>query len=287
MISRFVLIILTLPALIGCDTQRELSHAADPAQMRAKVDAQAAIVFAAGALYKPNPVPVETLGSKLAPLIIQQLDAARPGVERDQFGSVEAARVDPDHPAVYTADGDVTVHGQTHAQVSFVWCYPRKRGQPDSACIQGLRITLNSAGAPVVWEPLFQKENRCRVFVAESLEAATAAEFGRPLPGRRYSIEPGLEQSPGLAVVRVIDDGPLPMGPIIYLQARTRDISTVLCRCMAAQVGRVSISHWYDLLPLEELVAQSAAPSRQGGALLDALAQSQQAATRLRLPREW
>ena len=149
--------------------------------------------------------------------------------------------------------------------------------------IQGLRITLNRAGVPVIWEPLFPDENLRMLFVADSLEAAAAAEFGQPLPGRRYSIEPCLEQEGPIVVAKVIDDGPVPMGPIVYLRAQTREITTVLCRCMPAQIRQVAASQQYDLLPMENLITAASILSRRTRALLRKI-EGQGDVPNLRLP---
>ena len=269
----------------GCGSQRQLVHVSQPARWRAELEARTATVFATGVLYKPNPAPFETLASKLAPLIIQQLNAAGTETDGAQFGSVDATQaVDTSQPAVYASDRQISIHGQTHAQVTFVWCYAPEGTSPGSALIQGLRITLNRAGAPVIWEPLFAEENLRVIFVADSLEAAAAGEFGQPLPGRRYSIEPGLEQAPAVFVARVIDDGPVPMGPMVYLEARTRSITTVLCRCMPAQIRQVTATEQYDVLALEDLISASSLLPRRLRALLRKI-ERQGDVPNLRLPR--
>jgi hypothetical protein len=39
------------------------------------------------------------------------------------------------------------------------------------------------------------------------------------------------------------------MGPIIYLNAGTRAVSTVICRCMPAQARKLASTSTYDLQP--------------------------------------
>jgi hypothetical protein len=94
------------------------------------------------------------------------------------------------------------------------------------------------------------------IYVSRNLEAAAVAEFGRPLPGRRYTIEHSPEEAPNVIVARIIDDGPVVMGPIVYLTAGTRAVATLICRCMPAQAKRLLGTSVYDLLPF-----QAAAPS--------------------------
>ena len=40
------------------------------------------------------------------------------------------------------------------------------------------------------------------------------------------------------------------MGPIVYLSEGTRDVSTLICRCMAAQVKKLVATLTFDLTPL-------------------------------------
>jgi hypothetical protein len=93
-------------------------------------------------------------------------------------------------------------------------------------------------------------------FVSQSLEAAARAEFGKPLPGRRYAVEPSLKEGSNKVVARVIDDGPLPMGPIVYLNAETKCIGTIICRCMPAQAKELLATRTYELLPLSAFDAR-------------------------------
>jgi hypothetical protein len=277
---------LAVVAALGsaCGSPHQLVSGSLSAQRRAELEARSAIVFTTGVLYKPNPAPIETLASKLAPLIIEQLNGEGTETDADRFGSVDASQVDASRPAVYASDSQISIHGQTHAQVTFVWCYAPEHTPPGSALIQGLRITLNRTGAPVIWEPLLSEENLRVIFVARSLEAAAATEFGRPLPGRHYSIEPGLEQESPVVVAKVIDDGPVAMGPIVYLQAQTRAITTVLCRCMPAQIRQVAASQQYDLMPMESLINASSLLPRRARALLRKI-ERQGDLPNLRLPR--
>jgi hypothetical protein len=128
--------------------------------------------------------------------------------------------------------------------------------RPNGLPLQGIRITLNSTGQPVIWEVLADSSGVELVFVSQNLEAAAVVEFGKPLPGRRYAIERTVAEALNVVVARVIDDGPVAMGPIVYLSARTRAVSTLICRCMPAQAKRLLGTSAYDLLPLQATPAQ-------------------------------
>jgi hypothetical protein len=123
--------------------------------------------------------------------------------------------------------------------------------------LQGIRTTLNAAGQPVIWEVLADSSRAKLFFVSQTLETAAVAEFGKPLPGRRYAIERSVEAAPNVIVAQVIDDSPTPMGPIVYLSAGTRQVSTLICRCMPAQARKLLATGTYDLLPFQEASANS------------------------------
>jgi hypothetical protein len=128
---------------------------------------------------------------------------------------------------------------------------------PESGlAVQGIRMTLNTNGQPVIWEALADSSGAELIFVSQTLEAAALAEHGKPLPGRRHAIERSTEAAPNVIVARVIDDGPVAMGPIVYLNAGTRNVSTLICRCMPAQARKLLATSTYDLLPLQPMTLQ-------------------------------
>ncbi len=47
----------------------------------------------------------------------------------------------------------------------------------------------------------------------------------------------------------MIDDNAVAAGPIVYLDAGTRAVSTLICRCMPAQARKLLAASTYDLLP--------------------------------------
>jgi len=60
--------------------------------------------------------------------------------------------------------------------------------------------------------------------------------------------------SPDVVAARIIDDGPVPMGPYVYLNAPpSRTVTTVLCRCSPSQVEAFIETRYYDLRPLETM----------------------------------
>jgi len=134
-----------------------------------------------------------------------------------------------------------------------LWRYPGETGnsvENTNLALQGIRITLSPAGLPAIWEVLRDRTEAELIFVSRSLESAAQKEFGKALPGRRFAVERNLEQAPGVIVARIIEDGPVAMGPMVYLSAGSRSVSTVICRCMPAQAKRLRESRTYELAPI-------------------------------------
>jgi len=244
------------------------AHAAEP---YAGVYQRATNEFAEAEFFKPTETKTNDLTFALAPLILQQVKGANgPLSLPDRFGTWSvlngAPVLDPSHPAIYWEADAVQIRGKAHARFCYIWCYPpdpyesghrqsANSMSPDRAepalPLQGIRITLNSTGQPVVWEVLADSSGAQLFIVSQNLEAAAAAEFGKPLPGRRYAIERSVGACPGVIVARAVDDSPMVMGPIVYLSAGTRQVSTLICRCMPAQARKLLATRTYDLLPFE------------------------------------
>ncbi len=233
--------------------------------------------FAAASFFKPAEEKTNDLAFTLAPLILQEVSSATGRLSGiDHFGTLGLSNglptLDPSRPAIYWQADSVQLNGKAHARFTYVWCYaaPRrgsKRGAgtanlspapPESGlAVQGIRMTLSTNGQPVIWEALADSSGAELIFVSHSLEAAALAEHGKALPGRRHGIERSPAEAPKVIVARVIEDGPVAMGPIVYLTAGTRNISTLICRCMPAQAKKLLATSTYELLPLNALTVQS------------------------------
>ena len=233
-------------------------------EQRETIQSRVTNSFAYTVLFKP--IETETNAApalRLAPLILQEVtDTNAAALWRDQFGSGASG------PMVHAESASVVVNSRTHEQYWFTWRYPSQQ-------TQGIRLTLNAAGEPVIWEVLADSTGADILYVAQSLELAARAEFGPPLPGRKFSIERSLTEAPRTVVANVIDDGPLPMGPVVYLRQESRDVSTLICRCMASQGGTLLGQTNY------ELRVNSTQTNRP------AVFRSEQLEQRLRLPRSF
>jgi hypothetical protein len=238
----------------GCvNFQPTLAHAAPP---YSEIYQRATNEFACAEYFKPAETKTSTneLSFALAPLILLQVSVAQePPSPPDRFGTLSVSNgapiLDQSRPTIYWGSDTVQVNGRPHARFFYMWCY--SPSPQATLLLQRIRITLNSDGQPVIWEVLADGSGAKVLFVSQNLETAALAEFGKPLPGRRYAIERSADTAPGVIVARVIDDGPIPMGPIVYLSAGTRQVSTLICRCMPAQARKLLATRTYDLVPFQ------------------------------------
>jgi len=226
--------------------------------------------FYAADFFKPVEPVDPGLDFKLAPMILQEVkgdsDGGKVGQEgrgggseirplaRDAFGSLSLSNgivvFDRSAAAVYVSSDTVEIGGKVLPRFSYVWFYglgPAAAERAGKLLVQGVRLTLNAGGEPVVWEVMADPSGVEVMFVAQSLENAAAAAHGKALPGRRYAIERSVDEVPNVVVARVIDDGPLAMGPMVYLSAPRRAVSTVICRCMPAQARKLLATTAYEL----------------------------------------
>lgn len=215
----------------------------------------ASVMFERAHLIKPREEVNSGLATTLAPLVIQEVSGTN--------GLVAPTRV-------YFQFEIVQLNGRDHAALTYWWFYdgatksverrpPPRRG-PDArplklagsetgVSIQGVRVTLNTNGSPVIFEVLGQRGSVAQIFVSQSVEAAALAEFGSALPGRRFVVERSLSEAPKVVVPRVIDDPPAVMGPILYLRDGTHEAATLICRCMDSQAKTLVGQSFYELVP--------------------------------------
>lgn len=230
---------------------------------RAELVSRATNHFARARLIKPTEPKLNEAVSTLLPWLMQEIGSNTnlpPGISSltpDAFGLLTESNgvlsVDTSRPAIYGISESIELQGKRHARFTYLWFYHvgAAKGSPESSPSQGVRITLDTQGQPAVWEVLAHASGASLLFVSHSVETAAAAEFGRPLPGRRHAIERSLAEAPEVVIARVIEDGPVPMGPFVYLEAGTRSVTTVICRCMPVQADKLVATTMYDLLSLD------------------------------------
>jgi len=231
----------------------------NPGAAYAQVYERATNRFAEMALFTPKEPDPSGMSFALAPLILQEISAPVSRSEiPDRFGELELTRhqlrVKVSQPTVYFRADVTRIYKQPHARWTYVWFYPAHRDEPGKAGVegQGIRLTLDSSGKPAVWEVLSDASGAALIFVSRAVEEAARAQYGQPLPGRIYAVERSLTNSAGVVVPRVIEDGPVAMGPIVYLISGTRSVATLICRCMPAQAAHLTSTTHYRLQSLEE-----------------------------------
>lgn len=223
--------------------------------------------FSTADLFKPKRDAQTEEAIYRAPLILQEVTGDGGDlVDADRFRAVlrpggGPARFETEAPAVYFGQQSAVLGQNVYPLVSYVWQYPQA-SERSGRRTQGLRLTLDDDGFPVLVEVLNDSSGLRVVYVARRLEAAAARDYGEPLPGRRFAIERSLEEQPRLVVPAVFEDGPEPSGPMVYLRAGSHDVGAVLCRCMPSQVEAIRDNLDYDLLPLEALADAEATPVR-------------------------
>jgi len=285
----FSFLVATLVAVhLGCTQPVHQSTVAAPIRESAeRVRERVEASFERAIFYKPREDSMAGLEMTFAPLIVQEVAGGVGPTDPTPFGTIVreggGPHLDPSRPTLYAGTFTTRINGVDHDQVVFFWRYPPR---PDSfsrsyaqtlkgICAdgsvsregRGVRITLGSNGFPLVWEALSTATDTRELYVSESLERAAVREFGGPLPGRRYAVERpispttheswgdhSMDEARNVVVARLLDDGPVPMGPYVYLNAPPqRAITTVLCRCMPSQVSEFVETSYYDLVTLEAI----------------------------------
>ena len=154
----------------------------------------------------------------LAPLIMEQVlsDADHAAVPSfPAVGPAPPVTADPRRPTLYSSASTVRIHGLLYDQVTYFWRYvSADRGRMSNTPQDlGLRITIGHDGFPIVWELPPTRNGSHVLFVSTSLESPAARRFSQPLPGRRWFIERGDAERPNVVVARIMERGPITMGP--------------------------------------------------------------------------
>lgn len=197
----------------------------------------------------------------LAPLLLQEVEPGAP---------LDPTRV------VYLYSGTVEILGERHEQRTYLWELPAA-GDAEASSAQGVRMTLGRDGFPAIYEVLTDSSGARLIFVTATLEGAAVGEFGDPLAGRSFAIERAVEETPDVVVAGILEPGPIPLGPFLYLTRESSDIAAVICRCMESRVETVAENLGYELRPIDDL-------DLSGLALPPWLRTTEPAVQRLRLP---
>lgn len=213
--------------------------------------------FPKAVFYKPRESAATAGDVNLAPLIVHQTSPDGDDLPH-RFGRLTRANdrraaptIDPAAPLVHAWKTESVVDGRVYTELYYVWRYAPDldRASTEAPALRGIRVLCGRDLRPIVWQVIDDRRKTIELYVATSLENDAAAEFGEPLEGRKHAIEKGLDEQPYVTVARVIPDGPVPMGPYVYLDHPDRTVTTLLCRCMASQVDEFLDTRYYELAP--------------------------------------
>ncbi len=213
--------------------------------------------FSQAIFYKPNEPKDFSFDIALAPLIVQEVKSPLDTVPRiAPYPIPDRERKTPPPPHSVTVQKR-TARMSTKANpverqyvyTDFFWRFPghRKLGKETIPESRGVRVISTTENMPLVWQVLDNRDGPTVLYVSTELEKAAAEQFGPPLSGRKYSIERGLDEKPNVVVARVIESGPVPMGPYVYLSADDQSVTSIVCRCMSSQVNEFVETKYYDL----------------------------------------
>lgn len=254
---RFLALLLIVSPSLACRLPRNHVAPTITIERQQALRARTLTEFPAAIFLKPRLDAADGAEADFAPLIVEQ--AAGPATRKrgHLFGAVVTRRdgkldVDTEDRVVYAGTSRVRMSRRDYRQVIFVWAYAAGEAT-DAIRWRGIRATIGPDGFPLAWEILNSDTDERHLFVASSLERAAVEASGEPLPNRCFAIERHVGETPLTVVLRTIEDGPIPMGPYVYLVDRTHEVTTLLCRCSPAQVERFVAEGYYDLVPLESL----------------------------------
>lgn len=142
---------------------------------------------------------------RFAPAIVQGFQPLGEGVhyerEDDAIGSprlnddATTVVVDTTRPSVYARVEHATVDGRQMKQLVYAFWYPRRPvGSVETGAVDGgiLRVTLDDAGTPAIFE--YSQPCGCfhGVFVSDAIADAASRQFGAPAAHRLHAVEPPL-----------------------------------------------------------------------------------------------
>jgi hypothetical protein len=239
-------------ALSGCADSHSLRYSSLTDSNRRQIYDRVGATFTNAIIFKPlDTSPADALG--FAPLIIQEVATKNVARWSANSGTAHSSDQIPSLPGVtttiYFQRTQMWLHGRPHDQVMYFWRHPdwTPRTVDPELRIQGVRITLDSVQQPVIWEIARDTSRAEIIYVSHSLERLAAEEFDGPLPGRRFAVERGLREPSGTIVAGVVNSTPVPMGPMVYIQAATKNIGTIACRCAPAPTDKFIGQGYYAL----------------------------------------
>jgi len=184
--------------------------------------------------------PASKLANVFLPLIVQEL--ADTNTHAHGTSPLIAVGIQNMRASVAAAN----IGGQPRMQVAYRWTMASSVGPGAAVKHHEIRITIGSDGLPAFWEVRGDASRPQEVYAAQAVELKAAAAFKGSLPGRMFSLEPATNSIPSVVVPRVLQDGPVPMGPIIFVNQHG-EIATLICRCMPSPAGKAVEVRLYEM----------------------------------------
>ena len=132
----------------------------------------------------------------------------------------ESIRIDTDQPIVFSRVEHASLYGSQLKQLTYVFWYPRRDvGSIETGEVDGgiLRITLDAAGHPAIFE--FSQTCGCYhgVFASSHIESLAKEEFGLPQAPLEHALESGKRHDEW--IVRDVVDAQPGQRPVVYIAA--------------------------------------------------------------------
>ena len=196
--------------------------------------------FTAASLFRIDPTSAPGFDVYMAPMLLLERSSTR-GLAGVSLGALRRASdgslaLDSTQPVVYFERSRVTVAGRDREQLAFLWFFSSVVGS-QTLRVQGVRYTLDDGGFPVIQEVLADPSGFRVLYVAEKLSAS----------------ESNADVVPRAVLAKSMRDGPVPMGPFVYMRPGRLEVTTLLCRCAPSQVSEFPEEITYAVVPLEEL----------------------------------
>jgi hypothetical protein len=205
----------------------------------------------------------EALLTRYAPVIaVEHKDAVSYDPNADRFGEVQMTgadlphaqpKIDVEHPTVYTYAQQATIDGVAVKQLVYTFWFPERPKldgsfDPEVGSTQGavIRVTLNAANEPVIYENVSSCGCYYKVFPAAGLEQLATEQYGAPLKRKHFALENDVPRKIDVNMPNLVDGSGR---AIASYTAGAHDVATIAP--FEGGAGRAHRS--YRMLPYEAL----------------------------------
>jgi len=210
--------------------------------------------FHGGFIYRPLPISEleDEPNLKLAPLLLWECYQLQADLKPQFFKltldptTSQVVWEESGIPVVYMDEESLDAGGEAWTVRNYVFRVGFDGKDPES---QALRIWHAPNQMPVLWEILQKATSFHLVYLSEDWEMRIRSiQTGSPGGNQIQAVD--LSAWPyEILVPRLLSDGPIPMGPWVYMGAGTVQIEALLCRCMESQLLPPVETFDYQLIP--------------------------------------